>query len=506
MKQMVTAFSKRFGNNMDSYYKCIFFFVVAVYFLAGFGEGLLKGGRWDLYQNIAMADRFLDGKGLYYSMVEASSPYFPGVAFLAVLVGKLFYPWRDYILLAIASLLGALFFYVLVKMGDRFVKKKWIPLTMVSFYLFTMFGSYRGYMSEFKADTLVLLIGFLLCCIINRIEESDRVGIPQAFGLFILAFAMDVAKQQALYVDIGIGFYVLLQKELKVPMKVKILMPLVLAGLLDLFVIFSIPGIEIIAIKNLSDMPFWGWKNIFAQMGNCFKSNLLFFIFLFIFVFLWYRKLVVLNAFGWMWISVALVFGLGQIIGGWKTGGNAGNYEVGMVNFIPFTLIGAEWVFDQYISEEKKERAMAIGCVCIVCIAGMHLANFGLRRVPHVISKMEEDKKVSEYLSENFGGEEFMYYSDQYMQLIRSDAAPGMDIYTTPSNIREYADMRGEYLKNKTYKYLYVRENDLKSWDNMSMEYLGMETHGYENLNEYYEPVIDEGMPESLQGQLYVAK
>ncbi len=505
-KKRLDLFYKEFEINADKYYKYILLFIIVAYFLSELGAGLVKGGRWDLYQHIAMADRFLDGKGFYYSTVEASSPYFPGVAFLAVLVGKLFNPYRDYILLVIASLIGALFFLFLIKISNKYVKNKWIPLMIMSAYMFTMFDSYRSYMNEFKADTSVLLIGYLICCIIDKIEKNEEIKFLQLAGLFVLAFVMGITKQQALYVDIGIGLYVVFQKEIKIPTKIKILVPLVLAGLIDIGIVFSIPGVEILAIKNLSDMPYHSIKSIIAQMGACFKGNWLFFVFLFVFAFLWIKKMVKLDDFAWKWMMISLVFGAGQIIGGWKLGGNAGNYEVGMVNFVPFTMIGAGWVFEEYIAEKKKGQTVIISMACAICITCVYLAGFGLRRIPRIILKVRNDNEASAYLSERFGGEEIMYYSNQYMQVTRSAAIPGMDIYTTPSNIAEYANMQGEYIKEQKYKYLYVNAEDFKKWDESSLEYEGIETHSYENLNTYYELLEDEDMPESLQGQLYVAK
>ena len=99
---------KKTIKKVDKYFNIIMIIVLMAYFMLNFTNGLIKGGRWDLYQNIAMADRFLDGKGFYYSVEEASSPYFPGVAFLAIGIGFLCNAYRDYVLLFIASAIGTL--------------------------------------------------------------------------------------------------------------------------------------------------------------------------------------------------------------------------------------------------------------------------------------------------------------------------------------------------------------------------------------------------------------
>lgn len=110
---------KNVMKKIDGKYSRFLFLILLIYFLCNYAQGLIVGGRWDLYQAVATADRFLNGQGFYYSAAEASSPYFPGVSFLAVLVGKLFYSWRDYILLSIASSVGTFFAYKLICIGGQ---------------------------------------------------------------------------------------------------------------------------------------------------------------------------------------------------------------------------------------------------------------------------------------------------------------------------------------------------------------------------------------------------
>ena len=131
------------ANYFETHYKIMALLTMTMYFLRSLMSGLIKGGRWDLYQNIAMADRFLNGQGLYYSAIEASSPYFPGVAFLSIFIGKFFYPWRDYILLVIASLIGTAFLYALVKLGGRFSNNRSLSLIVTFTLVSTGFESYR---------------------------------------------------------------------------------------------------------------------------------------------------------------------------------------------------------------------------------------------------------------------------------------------------------------------------------------------------------------------------
>lgn len=491
---------------MNRHYKLMLFLVLVAYFARSLGGGFIKGGRWDLYQNIAMADRFLAGQGFYYSTIEASSPYFPGVAFLSVVIGKFFAPYRDYILLTIASIIGTIFFYILLKLGERFSQNKTLSYIFTFLLISTGFSSYRSYMNEFKADSFVLLLGAFIIFIIDAIEQrKEKAGLKTAIYLFILGFLMDISKQQALYVDVALGCYLLFTKKLAVKEKFILLGSLIFAGILCLIIIFNIPGLDILAIKNLSDMPYWGIKSIIIQMGHCFLQNIVYFVLLFLFTYMYMCREIKLTTLENKWLVVSLFFGIGEMVGGWKIGGNAGNYETGMVMFVPFTIIAADYFYREFFVSNKKQTIIGVlnyavlGC-CIVLFA------WSSRAYVNTIKKIHIDSEVSTYLSSNFGNNEILYYSNQYMQIARSSVKPGMDIYSVPSNVKEYRHTRGYALRNKTYKYLYLNIEDLKNWDSGTMTYFGDKIDLYEALQENYIEIKDMNMPESLKGQLFMAK
>lgn len=71
---------------------------------------------------------------------------------------------------------------------------------------------------------------------------------------------------------------------------------------------------------------------------------------------------------------------------------------------------------------------------------------------------------------------------------------------------KEYIYTREEYLKNQTYKYLYVDTGNFKSWDEKSKMYFGENVDEQSMLEKYYKEINDPNMPESLKGKLFVAK
>ncbi|MCM1267659.1 MAG: hypothetical protein NC302_07110 [Bacteroidales bacterium] len=372
--------------------------------------------------------------------------------------------------------------------------------------LFMGFDRYKVYMNEFKADSAVLLIGIVISCFIEKFEkDKKKINSKYLLLLFVLALVMDITKQQALYIDAALGLYLLFTKKFIVSEKIKILGSLVSAGIVDLFIIFSIPNIQIQTIQNLKDMPYWGIKDIIGQMGAVFLGHKLFFALLIVFVVFWLCKKMTLSGLAVKWLIISVLFGCAQVAGGWKIGGNAGNYEVGMVAFLPFAVMAVEYFFSTYIIESKKQNVIAVGNIALILCTATCL--YSVRsQVPTVFEKYQTDKEVSKYLSDKFGGETIMYYSDQYMQLARSTVTPGMDVFSIPRYMEEYWDTTAEAIQNQTYKYLYINRKSFLKWDANNRKYFHYESNVAELLDEYYILIEEPDMPESLQGQLYVAK
>lgn len=498
----------KMNKYFEGKFKFVVLFVALGYFLKNYISALIVGGRWDLYQQIAMADRFLAGQGMYYSTIEASSPYFPGVSFLSIFISAFAHSYRDYILLFIASLVGTVFALMLVKLAVDFGCKKQIALIVVFGLLYWGFEEYRGYMHEFKADSLVLLCGIGICYLQEHIELKQNIKQNYILaGIFILGLVMDITKQQAVYVNTALILYAIFCMPSSWKTKSMIMAALASAGCVALGIIFSIPNMEIIAIENLKDMPYHFPKDIIWSMIGDFRGHKIFFILLFYFIYLLCSRKAKLNLLQKKWLLISMLFGAAQIVGGWKTGGNAGNYEAGMVCFLPFVALAANNIFEQFINISKKDFMIVLGGIFIIVLSLVNIGKVMIIDVPSkLIPALNENRLVSEYLSQHCEGETIMYYSNQYMQIIRSSAVPGMDIYTVPSNIERYWDTRTEALKEKRYKYLYVNQENFKYWDEASVKYFQYNPDSYKALMDNYEAIQDDEMPDSLKGQLFIAR
>lgn len=484
----------------------IFLVVLSVtgYFAIYYADALIKGGRWDLYQHIAMADRFLNGKGFYYSAEEASTPYFPGVGFLAVVVGFLCGNIRDHVLLAIASIIGAIFLGVLVRISFLFSKNKWVSLFSVCFLLFNHFNYYKYYMNEFKADTLVYLFAFVLICLIhmyfNDIVENHKVFFY--ISVFLVSFMMDITKQQALYVDIALGIYIVFNKK-SISKKIKLLIPMVMAGVVDIIVIFSIPGMKLLAIENLKKMPYWDSEHIFNEIINVYNEHeAVVWLTLLSFIIGYILKEKIDDRI-YMWLFISIIVLAAQIAGGMKIGGNIGNYQAGLVLFVPFMSFGICKILKFFIDKNKKW----IICLLIIVFFLPKLVDMnysGFKRCIDFFHASPSNQESIEYLKKNYSGEKCMYDSDHYMMICRSEMIPMLDIYSVPIYGENYYDIIKNSILNKDYNVIVVDINDLNDIDETLQKYFDHYSGTSEALLNNYVLDENEDIPLDLKGKVYV--
>ena len=497
---------ERWFDFFSKYYKWLLWGSLTAYFTRSCIEGLLKGGRWDLYQNVAMADRFLAGQGMYYSAVEASSPYFPGVAYLSALVGAVCFPYRDYILLFMASLVGTGFIYALIKLAEIPKAERLLALIIPVTLVTIGFSNYRSYMNEFKADSLLLLFSLAIAIPIDRMERGKiRFGWKSVAAIFIMSFLMDITKQHCVYVNMALVVYLLLLANLTWKHRLAVISTIVMAGFLSLAVILPIPGVEIQTIKNLSAMPYWAPVDIIKKMGGCFLQHQLYFLLLAVFTYLWAKGRIKLDSMQKKWMLIAVFFGVGQLLGGWKIGGNEGNYEVGMVTFVAFLPAVVQYIINRYVIKERKREITVLLCGLLVVVS---LTSFAMAayKLPKVVAQVKSDASISAYLSEHCAGEPIVYEYNNYMKVIRSKAKPSRDFLSSPYNMDEYRHDKERCLRSKEFRYLYIDTKILQMTDEEVKKYWGEESRQLEALHENYDEVVDPKMPKALQGKIFVIK
>ena len=99
--------------------------------------------------------------------------------------------------------------------------------------------------------------------------------------------------------------------------------------------------------------------------------------------------------------AFAVLFCVAQIVGGWKLGGNSGNYQVGMVTLVPFAAVAASRMYESFIPESKKRIVVVFGLFVCFVLSGMFLASSAYKIPKQLIPKFQENAAISEYLSAN---------------------------------------------------------------------------------------------------------
>ena len=492
------------GKHSNLIYWIVVSLVLFCYFLLNFNAAMQKGGRWDLNQHLAMADRFLQGNGFYYSAAEASTPYFPGVGFLSVFVGWIFGGARDTVMLILASLIGTAFMYVLVYIATTFTGHRWFSLFLVSIVLFSGFDTYKFYMNEFKADSLVLIYAFLLILLIVKIEgDSETIQKRHVVFMFLISFLMDITKQQALYVDFALGLYIVFSRRLNVRKKLISFASMVSGGIASLIVMLPISGFWLLTIDNLNKMPWWDSYHILDDLSDVFSEYKIGYFAVIMLLFLVAIKVVKLHSEHIMWLLVSLLFMIGQFAGGMKIGGNSGNYQVGIVSFTPFFVIFAFEVVRFFV---KDSRQMFItGGLFVIMVLRIQDA-FGKNPIGDFGLRQATVSQSAEYLSKHYAGKCCMYDSDHYMMISESECVAGMDIYTVPYYTDEHAKDLENALIQKTYPVLVVNQWDLKEMDRVAITCFNRDSNIYKVLMENYEIENGEDIPPELRNRIYVAK
>ncbi len=483
--------------------RIVILFCYVQLFVHGLAEGVTRGGRYNLLQPIAMADRFLAGKGLFYSATDASTPYLPGVSFLAIVVGKCLFAYRDYILLFIAAAVVCFLLYQIVSLTNIQVGDNWL-VTIIVFTLFNaFFYNFKFHAFEFKTDALITALGICIVKMICKCMDDDKV--PYIL-LFFLSLFLNIFKQQSLYIDAGICAFIVLNKKFDLKRKLRILVTLGIAALIDLLIIVSVKGYEIQTILNLKQMPFFEAKKIAKNMIQALPSNAVIIVLCLICVELVVTKKVKLKPELVAWVFASSILVVAQTIGGAKIGGGNGNYQAGLVAAMPYAVIALISIMDMVVNCKIRKTFSATIVCLFVCIVICYSSFNTLNSLKVARRAINENSAASSYLSQKVGDGEIMYNSDMYMIVCRANLEPGMDVYSLPRFVESEWGTLDEALAQKKYEYLLVPRSSFEAWENDIEYYFGRKVYYVENLDANYEQVQDDNMPSKLQGLLYKVK
>lgn len=309
--------------------------------------------RWDLLQQIAMADSYILNGYFYPSLSNASdalgvSPYFPGNAFIAALLSKA--GIGDYIV-EVMLFIGFIVFVLFLKMHLVLVKelfdikvpyKTFIPIVVLFTMGLTPF--YLRYALEFKPDSIAILIG-LYSLVFVKFLKNDTKYITLIFGALICSIGI-IFKQQYISFILGLVLFCIIFFTAR---------RIIFASFLTLF-----SSILIAIFAKNENLWFWnvsllsndGMENLSAIYDFIIVQNLptIFFVLGFlgalslsnintikrIYSDVNISKFKELIKTPLIWVLIPSIFT--AIISSTKHGGNAGNVQLGIFLLMPFFI------------------------------------------------------------------------------------------------------------------------------------------------------------------------
>jgi len=320
---------------------CNTYAVVAIVttFLALLGRALAHGGRWDLYDAVAMGDRI--GRAFGYSLggadrFEPSTPYFLGASVISYSVGLVTHPAQVELLLLIATLLvftlqGCLFL-VYRRLGGAasFWPYAGLSLAVTALCL----NKYLDYALEFKPDTPSLIFFSLVAAVVL----SDIVLVKRLALIVLLTAASLLFKQQ-----IGVAIGALALGRLfwgagPISRRLTDIGALGVGGCLGLAVSLSVPNAVFFAVVShagRTHLKLLDMEHAFLLLTIMVLAGLI------LLIRGWESTLVesLRVARIWPYSLAAMLWFLISLAGARNFGGNSGNTAVGLVLFLPFAVL-----------------------------------------------------------------------------------------------------------------------------------------------------------------------
>lgn len=306
--------------------------------------GLGQVARWDLLDQVAMADNYFK-EGRFYPALSDPSPhgvsvYFPGVSFLVVALRKVGF---DFYLVEVSLLISTFivlsFFYIQMKIAEMIVDTKifWYQFApfIIAFCLF-LTPQWLTYAVEFKPDTIGLLIGYIGLYVAGFLAQGIAFH-RLIFGALLFSGAI-IFKQQYVALIAGILAFCV-----AFPNKSRLLFMCLTVSFLSiiLLLLFDNPSVWFWNVEILANDGFLSVTELARANFTTIKTLILsliccgFFLKLSEGTFPIWNKEYLVRACGvpWMWGSAFFV--VASFLSAIKNGGNAGNTQLGIVLCVP---------------------------------------------------------------------------------------------------------------------------------------------------------------------------
>ncbi len=460
--------------------------LIIFYFLFLLLEALKIGGGWDLNEQIDFAQRLLKGQNIYANGMSdlffPTSPYFPGVGYLSFFYSTIGFKdvyLNNGVMLFTAILFGLVFFVLIYRLTHYLypnIHKSFIWSILAILYI-THFSQYKSYMLEFKPDTVILVSGLFIFLLI---EGKKKLHLVDYLIIGLLLFITSFFKQTSFIIYILTFLLIIIKNDIALKHRIYILFSYFLIGISSLYLVFSTENLYFFTIKSMSQHPFDLISLMIFLIESVFDN--LFFIGTLIIYFLLFnyknKKLIEIKylLFCFLWLGFA-------VLSGGKLGGNVGNVEVGLIVFMPFSVLSLSKLFE-FI------KKIDLSVICILSFLLFRFLLLSGRGTFEYIQKVKKDFEIINILESEFKDENAFVDGSTY--IIAKSA--GMNIITEANtlghfnNIPSY-DMSKVKVAIKSRKYdLFLFTGDLNYYRDREIS---------QNIDSLYKTYINHQLPDN---------
>jgi hypothetical protein len=395
------------------WYVAIALTALAIFGLSVLAMGQARRGRWDLNQHIATADRVAAGGNYYTSgadnLYASSTPYFPGVTFIAQAVNMVARDRVDTLMLVAASLLLLAYLWTLGLVGRRLGVDVLSAVLASAFIARVFLFEWIGYAVEFKPDTLALLAGTGVLLL----ASGSSTGIARLLSILALTLIGAASKQQFLFFFAGLMLMVIWSPYPAARRdKWAIGATMIAAGVatLTLLSIDNLYQFAIAANQQRPRLPFRTFVQQIQFVFECWPVVIAALAYLLVHAPDALRRRQFLppeRGFAFWYGGVAFLWFIMSARSAINVGGNIGNVAVGVAPLIPLAI-----VLMLKVTRPQYHHGLFVG---LAVMLAMISARDGWKFVVEYQEHAAREQHIVAYLNQTFAGKSVLNDGDGYM-------------------------------------------------------------------------------------------
>lgn len=412
------------------------FLFLLLYFLT---DKLVVGGRWSLGMFLGGVDNWLSGGSLYTNHNEGLSIgplYGPGGAFIALIARLIFGYGAETAIILFGGVLAILLFLGFSSISKGTNTQRFWRVIICAFLFFIGFPYARPYLFEFHPDLPALLCWVWGVLFLNNFLTSRKcIWLICSMALYLLA---GLFKANSVFLFIGLGFYVIIAKEISIKDKIIVLVGELVAGIGVLVVMQMLEGCIYNTVVVMGTHSFDTLATYCRYFAGAIVHNFIYIFLLVLTLFLLLKKRLKFNGFiEKMWAFSSVPWFLFGLLGAAKVGSNGGNIEASIIVFMPFVLPAIETMIDSTNGQEifkyftkSERRNIVYYSAYVCCIVTIFISTFLIIQNYNNYKKRINDQVVfAVWLDSHYHGNNIAFSAIEYELLNNTSLNKKTDLH-----------------------------------------------------------------------------